>query len=206
MRYNKTMLIDIVILLPKNLRRKIGIKMKKEMGHFPNFFVVDNIKLIPHLSLWHMKTSKNGINKVAQELKQVTKGQRPIRISSSKFHTTEKYRGCIEFSVKKNGDLVILRQKVFQKINSYKTGIMPSFASFLKIKYSKEKLREIKKYGRPLGFGPHFTMGWLKNEKDIAGVARKMQKVKFSFLVNEIYICEIDKWWQVKKIIKKIDF
>ena len=83
---------------------------------------------------------------------------------------------------------------------------MPSFASFLKIKYSKEKLKEIKKYGRGVGFNPHFTMGWLKDKKDISKVAKRMQKVKFGFLTKEIYICEVDEWWQVKRIIKKIDF
>ncbi len=200
------MLIDIVILPPKNLRKKIGIKMNKEIGHLPNFFVVDNMKLIPHLSLWHMKTSKKVVDKIAQELKQVIEGQKSIKISSSEFHAIEKYKGCLEFSVKKNKDLVVFRQKVFQKTYIYKTGTMPQFASFLRIKYSKEKLKEIKKYGRSLGFGPHFTMGWLKNEKDIARVVKKMRKVKFSFLAKEVYICEIYKWWQVKKIIQKINF
>ena len=42
-------------------------------------------------------------------------------------------------------------------------------------------------------------MGWLKNESDILKVVKRMNKVKFSFSVNEIYICEIDKWWQVKR-------
>lgn len=83
---------------------------------------------------------------------------------------------------------------------------MPKFASFLGIIYSREKLQEIKKYGRALGFAPHFTMGWLKNEKNIAEVVEKMRGMKFSFLAKEVYICEIDKWWQVKKIIKKVDF
>jgi len=200
------MLIDIVILPQKNLRKKIGIKIKKEIGHLPNFFVVDSAKLIPHLSLWHMKTSQKGVSKVAQELKQVVKGQKPIKIISSEFHALEKYKGCLEFPVKEKKDLTKLQQKVFQKIHAYKTGLMPRFASFLKIKYSEEKLREIKKYGRSLGFHPHFTMGWLKNEKDITGVVKRMREVKFKFQAKEIYICEINKWWQVKRIIKKITF
>ena len=200
------MLIDIVILPQKNLRKKIGVKMKKEIGHAPNFFVVDNKKLIPHLSLWHMKTSYQKISKIVQELKRVAKEQKPIKINSFEFHAIEKYKGCLEFLVKENKDLAKLQQKVFQKIYPYKTGLMPQFASFLKIKYSEEKLREIKKYGRSLGFHPHFTMGWLKNEKDIIGVVKKMRAVKFKFQAKEIYICEIDKWWQVKRIIKKISF
>ncbi|MFA6325338.1 MAG: hypothetical protein WCX46_03895 [Candidatus Paceibacterota bacterium] len=199
------MLIDIVILPPTNIRNKIGTKIKKEMGSLSNYFVVDNNKLIPHLSLWHMKTSKKNVDKITQELKKVIKNQKPIKITSSEFHALEKFKGCLEFTIKENKNLSVFRQNIFEKIYSYKTGIMPQFASFLKIKYSKEKLKEIQKYGRGLGFGPHFTMGWLKNENDISKVIKKMNKVKFSFPVNEIYICEIDKWWQVKKIIKKIN-
>lgn len=200
------MLIDIVILPPENIRKKIGKKIKKEIGNFSNFFVVDNIKLFPHLSLWHMRISKIEVNNIAKKLKQIAKGQKQIKISSSGFHTLDKYKGCIEFGVKRNKSLIQLQHKIFQNIYSYKLGIMPQFASFLGIIYPKEKLQEIKKYGRSLGFTPHFTMGWLKNEENLAEVIRKMREIKFSFLAKEIYICEIDKWWQVKKIIKKINF
>lgn len=200
------MLIDIVILPPKDIRRKIGTKIKKEIENLPNFFVVDNIKLIPHLSLWHMKTSENKINKIARELEEIIKEQKFIKVTSSKFDTSEKYKGYLGFSIKKNKDLITLREKVVQKIYLYKTGIMPGFATFLGIKDSKEKLREIKIYGRALGFDPHFTMGWLKDKKDVLKVIKRMKKVEFNFLAKEIYICEVDKWWQVKRIIKKIDF
>lgn len=200
------MLIDIVILPPQKIRKMIGKKIKKEIGGFPNFFVVDNIKLFPHLSLWHMKISRRGINNIAKKLKQIAKWQKQIKISSLGFHALEKYKGCLEFTVKENKDLIQLQHKVFQNIYSYKSGVMPQFASFLGITYSREKLREIKKYGRALGFEPHLTMGWLKNEKDVEEVVKKMREMKFSFSAKEIYICEINKWWQVKKIIRKISF
>ena len=38
------------------------------MSHLPNYFVVDNSKLISHLSLWHMKTSKRNIEKIAERI------------------------------------------------------------------------------------------------------------------------------------------
>jgi len=200
------MLIDIAILPPKNIRRKIGTKIKKEVGNLPNFFIVDDIKLIPHLSLWHINTSKKEVDKIVQKLHEITKGQKPIKITSSKFHSLEKFKGCLEFTAEENKDLIELQQKVFKNIYPYKTGTMPQFGSFLEIKSSKKKLKEIEKYGRGLGFIPHFTMGWLKNEKDISKVVKGMEKVKFNFPVKEIYICEIDKWWQVKRVVKKINF
>jgi len=200
------MLIDIVILPSKNVRKKIGLKMKKEIGHLPNFFVVDNDRLIPHLSLWHMRIQKKVLDNIVQDLKQIVKGQKAIKIVSSKFRASGNYQGCLDIPAKETKDLPIFRQKAFQKIYNYKTGAMPQFASFLGIKYSKEELKEIERYGKRVGFRPHFTMGWLKNSEDAALVVKKMQKFKFSFLAKEIYICEVDKWWQVQKIIKKISF
>jgi hypothetical protein len=200
------MLIDIAIVPPQHIRREIGTKMKKEIGHAPHLFVVDNNKLIPHVSLWHMRTSKIKIPKITRRLEKIIKGQKSIRVSSLEFHALEKYKGFLEFAVKDTNGLVLLQQRIFQNIHSYKTGAMPKFAPFLNIPYTKKAIREIKKYGRSLGFNPHFTMGWLKNEKDIAQVVRKMQKTKFSFLAKEIYVCEVDNWWQVKRIIRKIEF
>ncbi len=200
------MLIDIVILPPKKISKLIGDKIKKEIGNHPNYFVVDNVKLFSHLSLWHMKISKKGINIIVKKLKQITKGQKQIKISSSGFRALKKYPGCVEFEVKNNKDLTHLQHNIFQNIYSYKSGVMPGFASFLKIVYSGKKLQEIKNYGRSIGFAPHFTVGWLKNIKDIPVVVKKMREMKFSFFAKEIYICEIDKWWQVKKIINKISF
>ena len=200
------MLIDIVILPPKDLRKKIRRKNIKEIGHFPSFFVVDNTNLIPHLSLWHMKIAKSSVGRIAKELKKVTKGPKPVKINSSGFHALEKYKGCVEFGVKNNKALVLLQSKVFQSVWIFKSGKMPQFASFLKIKYSKVQLEEIKKYGRSIEFTPHFTMGWLKHRKYIKTVVKNMRGMKFSFPAKEVYICEIDKWWQVKRILKRINF
>lgn len=200
------MLIDIVILPPEKIRNMVGVRVRKAFGNSPNFFVVDNKNLIPHLSLWHLRTSEKKLPKIAEELQQVVGKQKPIKIISSKFRGIPKYKGCLEFPVKNNNSMRSLQKKVFENVHKYKTGIMPSFAPFLKLKVSKQKSKEVKKYGRGLGFHPHFTMGWLKNEEGISGVVKNMQKVKFNFFAKEIYICEVDSWWQVKRIIKKIDF
>ena len=200
------MLLDIVILPPKEIRSRIGLQMKKEVGNSLNYFVVDNKKLIPHLSLWHLRTSEKRLPKIIGGLKQVVKNQKPIKISSSGFRDLGKFKGCVTFRVKNNKSMEVLQDKVFKNIYHHKTGMMPSFALFLRLQSTKKKLKEVKKYGRELGFHPHFTMGWLKNKKDVLKIVKNMQKVKFNFLAKEIYICEIDKWWQVKRIIKKVSF
>ena len=68
------MLVDIVILPPPEIRRKIGRTIKRSVGKSPAFFVVENQRLIPHLSLWHLRISANEIGNLIEELKRAVKG------------------------------------------------------------------------------------------------------------------------------------
>ena len=198
------MLIDIVILPPAKLRRKMGGKMKKETVGYPTVFVVDDKKMIPHLSLWHLKTSKNRIDGLAVELRNVVQGQRPIKISSAGFVASKKENGIVNFLVKNNKFLALLRKKVFEKTHPFKTGMMPQLEVFGL--WKGKTLMEGKKYGRPLALNPHFTMGFLKKTEDALKIEEAMKKEKFSFVAKEIYICEVNHWWQVIRVLKKIDF
>ena len=196
------MLLDIVILPPQKLRQEIGKNIRIAVGSYPHVFLVDNKKLIPHLSLWHVNTSRDRIGDIEKESKQIVRNQKPIKINSDNFRYLEERKNNIEFTVKENRALASLREKVFKKVYPYKTGAMPPFFG----KWKPEKMEQVRKYGRPPEFHPHFTMGWLKHEEHSPDVVKRMKGVKFSFLANEIYICEVDEWWQVTKIIKKIKF
>lgn len=178
--------------------------MKKETAGYPAVFVVDNRKLIPHLSLWHLRTSKNRINALTAELKKVVADQKPIKINSAGFMASKKENGIVSFSVRSSEPLALLRKKVLEKAYSFKTGMMPQFAAFGL--WKGKTLVEGKKYGRPLAFNPHFTMGFLKKPEDALKIEEAMKKEEFRFLAKGIYVCEVNRWWQVTKVLKKISF
>lgn len=48
------MLLDIVILPPDNIRRQLSIVAKKINKVYPSLCIVDNVTLIPHISLYHL--------------------------------------------------------------------------------------------------------------------------------------------------------
>lgn len=197
------MLLDIVVLPPAKLRQKIGKKIKKDVGDYPNWFVVDNKKLIPHLSLWHIRIGKEKINKLTEELGKIAANQRPIKIRFSGPVVKKVNAGAvISFVVQNSKALAFLQKEIFENIYPLKTGMMSPFKPFGI--WTGAELKQAKKYGRPLGFKPHFTIGWLKNEEDALTVQRVMSKSKFTFLAKEIYICRVNHWWQVDKILKKV--
>jgi hypothetical protein len=187
------------------LRQRIGKKIKKAAGDYPNWFVVDNAKIIPHLSLWHLRTGKGKISKLIGELRKITGDQAPIKIRSSGFSISTINAGAVvSSSVHRSKALASLQMKVFRKIYPIKTGMMPSFKPFEVWKGAE--LKQVKKYGRPLKFKPHFTMGWLKNKEDALNVQQEMRKMQFTFLAKEIYICRVNRWWQVDKVIREVHF
>lgn len=203
--YNGSMLLDVVILPPKGVRRKIGSKLEKEIKKLPHIFIVDNKELIPHVSLWHLRISETKIHILARELRKITKGQKPIKITSTDLHIVGKYKVCLSLAIKKSTALEKLQQKVFQISYPLRTGMMPQFAPVFG-HWTGRKLEEAKKFGKPLGFTPHITAGWMENEKGAQQIVKNMKGVRFDFWAKEIYICEIDRWWQVRRIIKKIEF
>jgi len=198
-------LLDVAILPPAELRRKIGGKIKEGVGRYPHLLVVDDTRLIPHLSLWHVRTSQNRISKLVKDLEQAIKNQRPIRVRSAGF-VAVKPEGCIEFRVKNSRALTSLQQRIFKKTYPFKTGMMPQYGASFGMKWSREELREAEKYSRPLWFGPHFTAGILKSGKDALRAVEAMKEVRFSFLAKEIYVCRVNRLWQVTRIMRKISF
>ena len=198
------MLLDIVILPPTGLRKRIGKKIRRATKNLPRIFVVDDTKFTPHLSLWHIKTSKNRIGTITEELKKITKTQRPIKIKTKKFIASKKDKGGIGFKINSRKSLTSLRNRVFKRTYPFKTGMMPPFQAYGI--WTGKTLKEAKRYGRPLNFSPHFTMGLLKRADDASKVEKDMKNTKFNFLAKDIYICEVNKFWQVTKIIKRIRF
>jgi methionine aminopeptidase len=199
-------LIDIVILPPEKLRQKLGKRIKKEAADYPAGFIVDNKKFIPHLSLWHLNVSGGKrIGKITEELEKIVKNQKAVKVNSSGFGVSAQNIGAtFHFNIREDKALMRLKEEVFWRTYRLKTGMMPPYKPFGI--WTGKSLKEARKYGKPLGVKLHMTMGWLKNEEDAPKVQKRMKKVKFSFTAKEIYICRVNHWWQVDKIIKKINF
>ena len=88
------MLIDIVVLPPEKLRRRIGERTKKSARGISAGFIVDNKKFIPHLSLWHINTSRERLKKIEVELAKLVKKSKTgfDKIIRTQFSQNERRR------------------------------------------------------------------------------------------------------------------
>ena len=195
------MLLDIVILPPPSLREKIGAKMRQTAKGRKYIFVVDNRKLIPHMSLFHIRTSRARLKKLKEIVGKISKRYRPVVIRSTGFIREGR---IVAYELSHNQTLRGLNREIVKNCYNLRTGMMP-WTGVGKPKRWEQKNRE--KYGTQHNIGPsfrpHFTMGKFKSEVDVRKVARQMQSFSFQFQADTVAICEVNFWHQVTRIYKK---
>ncbi len=203
------MLIDIVLLPPKSLGDKIGKQIKEAVKGVSYFYIVDNIKLTPHISLFHFRASKNKLKLIIREVAEIAKNYKLVSIKSIASESYRKDHRIISLKLEKTGMLKTLNRKVVKECNFLRDGeLFFWYKDKKKIKELSELDKKyIKKYGTywsvERNFNPHITLVRLKDVGDSLSVLKKMKKFKFNFPANTMAICEINKFGQVVKILKK---
>lgn len=194
------MLLDIVILPPKKVRQKLGKKIIQATKGVSTALVVDNKKFIPHLSLFHIRTSRQKLEKeLTTQLRELVKKVKPFMLHSTGMDIAGNWFGIRMANLSK---LKKLHLDVLGKSYGLRTGKMPSTSKTL-LKIEKEYR---KKYGSRhilKLFRPHITLARFRNTDDIATVATKMSNLKIKFPADTIAITEVNFWYQVTRIIKK---
>jgi len=196
------MLFDIVILPPDKLRQKLGAKMKRALQGVPHFLVIDNDKLIPHLSLFHLKIAKKRVPDLFSTVERIAKRHSPMPIQSTGTKFSPTGSGFVFHTLSKPEILVKLHKEVIKKCHQLRTDAVPWNLKTL-ITGRKKIYRQ--KYGSHhilKNFHPHLTMARLKKPDDAAQVLKKM-KMNFKFTAGEIYVCEVNNWLQVFKVLKR---
>jgi 2'-5' RNA ligase len=198
------MLLDIVILPPAELREKIGKRIREAAREIPSVFVVDNNKLIPHLSLFHLRTTQGRIKKLELRIKRILKKYRPILIKSSKVELSHVGSGVVFIKTSSNQVLRQLRAEVFNSCYPLRTGMMPWMPRSRKP--TRLEIQARKRYGIHFSFYPHITAAMLRDAKYAPKMASKLKEMKFEFLADTIAIAEVNFWHQVTRVIKKFRF
>ncbi|MBI4054300.1 MAG: hypothetical protein HY397_03155 [Candidatus Doudnabacteria bacterium] len=194
------MLLDIVILPPKGLREKIGRAVTRSVAGRPTVFVVDNKKLIPHLSLFHLRTSPARVSKVTTQVRIISKKHHTSRVRLLKVEIVGRFLGM---TLSNNPKLKKLNREVVAKTRALRTGMMP-WTSAGRPKLWEQKNRE--RYGTQHNIGktfrPHFTLAILKDHQAAAQATNQLKNLKFSFSAGTIAVCEVNWWHQVTRVIK----
>jgi hypothetical protein len=196
------MLLDIVILPSQSLRENIGRKIRQATRNMPAAYVVDNRNMIYHSSLFHIRISKQRMPRLIEIVKRISKKYGSTLINSKGLELYEKKGIGIKLS--NNQQLKKLSQEIIVSCYRLRSGMMPWNP---KRAPNKTELRLRKKYGTQHNvegrLQPHFTIAEFLNGADAQYVWEKLKSLRFSFVGNTVAICEVNRWHQVTRIIKK---
>lgn len=195
------MLLDIVILPPRDFRKKLSRLSDSVKKVTPLSWRVDDASLVPHISLNHIKVETRVLHALEQDLAIISKSVKklPLKIRGPNY-----FRNYFGLDVFLNSALYNLHTQVLKKLNCYSAGPMKPIFPFKKTNLLQTCY--IKKYGKPgvlRYFHPHITLGWQKKILNDKKIDRILEQFKgFSFIADELSVCKIDKFWQVTKILK----
>jgi 2'-5' RNA ligase len=197
------MLLDIVILPPKNTRKLIATVTKKIAKKYPLRWRVDDRKLIPHITLFHILMKKSDLPKLYEKLERITRKHKQMNLS---FTDVRPRSFALGISVKNTPHLYNLHKEVVQNLNQYRTGVTAK-KFFFPIKASSSLERQyLKKYGKPRVlklFLPHITLCLLKDQSKNEEAKKFAERFKLkTFKADTIAIAEINGYFQVTKILK----
>ena len=179
--------------------------MAKAVAGYSVRYFIDNKKLIPHLSLFHLRTTESRFRKLEQIVEKIASRFAGFPIESIKFEQYGDGTG-VNYVLSKPRELQKLNKETVVRVKSLRTGVL--YPWYRTRKYSRIQQDYIKKYGTiwsvEKGFIPHFTMGRFISRGDAAKVVEKMKKINFEFMADTIAICEINNNGQVYKILKTL--
>ncbi|MFA4818381.1 MAG: hypothetical protein WC621_00910 [Patescibacteria group bacterium] len=195
------MLLDIVILPPYKIRNLVGQAVVKSVGDFKYKYIIDNKKLIPHVSLFHVNINKRKLSNLVAAVKKSINNYQPVKISTKNILVDG---NGVWILLSNHKSLINLNRKMVRYCYPLRDGMIPWMSKRLPTKLEKFN-RE--KYGTHYNIGkafrPHFTMVKLKFDADAKIVGQRMKIIRFFFTANTIAICQVNNYCQVTKIIKK---
>lgn len=157
--------MDLRIVLLPNPDLAIFVQKYSDLlgSKYPLLFKLDNTH-IPHVTLLHIETERQSLEKISSLLKEIAAQSRPIKITTEKILSDEKTFIGIYF--KDNTSILALREKILKLI-----------------KYLIDKLHEPKI--------PHLTIAMLQNEADLNDALDDLKILPSeSFCLDQIAICE----------------
>lgn len=197
------MLFDIVILPPLGVRRQLGRLVTTACRPYSTVYVVDNTKLIPHVSLFHLNTELRRLPALVVAVQAVLKELFPAKVNLIS-------RGCIAWGdgptlwFRRNDRLVALNRQIVSVSAPIRTGLMPWLP---KRKPTVAERSARRRYGVHYNIGarfrPHVTLAKLVHEHDARLVASSLGKHHMSFPLREIAICQVNRGHQVTRILKR---
>ncbi|MCL5666241.1 MAG: 2'-5' RNA ligase family protein [Patescibacteria group bacterium] len=198
------MLTDIIILPPKRLRNLVGRRLRQATKALNYYYLVDNRKLVPHLSLLHLRISKNRLALLEKVISNIASKHRIFHIRSIKVGLYSHNATVLNLFFSKASALKKLNTEIVQKCSKLRTGNLFWWKDLHK--FSKQDRKYIYKYGTTWSveknFKPHFTLGRMASEKSTQTALDRIKDLEVDFVADTVALAAINNNGQVTKVLK----
>lgn len=171
--------IRLVVLPPQNINRKVASVAKRFAKKFPSHFVVDNRKLLPHVTIFKMQIRKADLPAVLSVTKALLRQCKPFRLNLYRFYPDPD--AWIVWDLESSKGLTNLRKTLARYLRLYH-----QVALVLKEPYH-----------------PHITLTRYKKLEHAAMAVKEERVVRETFLARVVAIAPYDKHSQVPKVLKR---
>ncbi len=193
------MLLDIVILPPPVFRMKFADAARIFSRKIRVKFFVDNRRLLPHISLYHLKA--RAPSPVIAQIARIASTTKRLRIAPVGFQIKpsgiNSYFGLVIVLDRK---LSMLHSRIVRDLSKKRSGD----AFEMKTNYSPEQRRNFKKYGSPnvlRSYQPHITACKFSSPRIFS--MPHFDQAFPPFTATHIALAATDRNHQVTKVIKK---
>lgn len=172
------MQIRVAILPPQNISQMSGSLAKKYAKKFTHWFVVDNQKLFPHITLFCVDVSRKNLKELIRTVAGTGKKFKKFNLAISGHSLYP--GGWLGLKIRESKELKELRRSLFVKLKPFGP--------------NNPKLKS--------AYSPHVTLTKFKNGKH-GLLATKGSKIPITkFKADTIALCLDKNYSQVYKIIK----
>lgn len=197
------MLLDIVILPPPKIRTAVAKLTKQVADKYQLKWRVDNKRLIPHITLFHVLIRDSDLPKILIASEGLVKQQKPFTLT---FSEVEGGKLSFGMSLKRTKPLYDFHKQVITSFNKFRSGMTASkFTTPLRFLTKKDKYY-LRKFGVAWilsDFWPHITLAMLKNPNELSSVLVYANRFQFPrFRTDTLAVTKINKYFQVTKILQ----
>ncbi len=205
---DKSIRLNIAFKPPKNIIKRTVSLSQKFGKNNKAFFILDNIKFHPHITIYAPKYRKSDINKVLEGVEKIAKNTKNIEFQFQKISGDQGFIG-----VKFNYSPAIkkLYKKIIAKLNPLRKKDIKNKnqeSSDYYYNFSPEQEKNIKKYGCSDSmalYSPHLTITRFKNELSANKIMSNIIWNISDFIINKIAVYEMGKHGTCKKLIKEFN-
>ena len=205
MKIDKFIELRIAFLFEdKKANRSVSLA-KKIAGNSKTYFVIDNLKYIPHVTIYNTDFPKKDLNELFKEAKLIASKYNIYNVTYKNVFNLESWIG-IKFI--KTKQLFDIRNEIVKKLNQLRENHIPDKYLENWSKFSEYEKKKIKKYGYVNAnseYFPHLSLLRLEGNESIA-LNRFQDFAKKEFKgANLLYlaITETAEHGVVTKILRK---